>query len=95
MADTGTGDVENPELTNALPLKPGVGPNIAVYARNVFLVLISTFPAHSPTFFSRSSPYLLIALVLANAVSRVGPAEENGYRNMCYCALIEGWFFTL
>ena len=45
--------------------------------------------------FSRSSPYLLIALVLANAVSRVGPAEENGYRNMCYCALIEGWFFTL
>ena len=34
---------ENPELTNILPGKPGVGPNIAMHAspttKNVFLVL--------------------------------------------------------
>ena len=38
---------ENPELTNVLPLKPGVGQNIAMHASpaatNFFLVLISTF----------------------------------------------------
>ena len=43
------------ELTNILPLKPGVGQNIAIHAsptaRNIFLVQISTFPVHSPSFF--------------------------------------------
>ena len=38
--------VENPELTNCLSLKPGVGQNIAMHAsptaRNNLLVLIST-----------------------------------------------------
>ena len=43
--------VENPELTNVLPLRPGVGQSIATHASpaamNFFLVLISTFPVHS------------------------------------------------
>ena len=47
--------VENPELTDVLPLKPGVGQIIAMHAshtaRNSFLVLILTFPVHSPSFF--------------------------------------------
>ena len=59
--------VENPGLTNVLPLKLGVGQNIAMHAsptaRNYFLVLISTFPVHSPSF--SSEPYFLTALVLA------------------------------
>ena len=42
-------------LTSVLPLKPGVGQNIATRAlstaMNFFLVLISTFPVHSPSFF--------------------------------------------
>ena len=42
--------VENPELTNLLPLKPELGQNIATdaspTARNVFLDLISTFVVH-------------------------------------------------
>ena len=44
--------VENPELANVLPLKPGAGQNIATHAsstvRNFFLVLIRTFSVHSP-----------------------------------------------
>ena len=44
--------VENPELTNVLPLKLGIAQNIATHAsptaRNVFLVLISTFSVRSP-----------------------------------------------
>ena len=59
--------VENPELTDVLPLKPGVCQNIATHAsptaRNFFLALIWmgvkhqltyliwTFPVHSPSFF--------------------------------------------
>ena len=46
--------VENPERTNDLPSKPGVGQNIAPHtspiARNVFFVLISTFPVYSLSF---------------------------------------------
>ena len=45
---------ENPELTNGLSLKPGVGQNIATHAsltaKNVFLVLISIFAVLSPSF---------------------------------------------
>ena len=69
---------ENPELTNVLPLKPGVSQNMAMHAlptaRNFFLVLISTFLVHSLSFLcvSRSSPYCLTALVLANAASCLG-----------------------
>ena len=48
--------VENPELINVFPLKPGVGQKIAMYAlltaRNFFHVLISTSHVHSPSFFS-------------------------------------------
>ena len=43
-AEISVPSVENPELTNVLPLKPGVGQNIAVHAsptaRNFFHVLI-------------------------------------------------------
>ena len=49
--------VENPQLMNVLPLKPGVSQNIAMYAlltaRNFFHVLISTYQVHSPSFFSK------------------------------------------
>ena len=42
--------VENTELTNVLPLKSGLGQNIAMHAsptaRNFFLVLISAIPVH-------------------------------------------------
>ena len=74
--------VENPELTNVLPLKPGIGQNITIHvsptARNFFLVLISTFLFHSPSFFSLQSHSSLFnfALVLAYAVSCVGPGNE-------------------
>ena len=47
--------VESTELMNVFPLRLGVvGQNIATdvlpSARNFFLVLISTFPFHSPSF---------------------------------------------
>ena len=52
--------VENPELTNVFPLKPGVGQNVVTYASpastHFFLVLISTFPVHSPSFFQNHLP---------------------------------------
>ena len=47
--------VENSELRTALPLKPGVGENIAIRAsctaRNFVFSLISIFPVHSSSFF--------------------------------------------
>ena len=52
--------VENPELTDVLPLKPGVCQNIATHAsptaRNFFRVRISTFQIHSPSFFPNLLP---------------------------------------
>ena len=43
------------------PLTPGVGQNIAMHAspaaRNFFLALISTFPVHSPSYFSLLNPF--------------------------------------
>ena len=51
---------ENLKLANVLPLKPGVGQNIALHAssaaRNVFPVLYSTLMVHSPSFFSSPNP---------------------------------------
>ena len=48
--------VENTELTSVLPLKLGVGQNIATHASpapgDFFDVLTSTFKVHSPSFFS-------------------------------------------
>ena len=45
--------VENSELTNVLPLKPGIGQNIATLAlltaRNFFQVQMYTFLVHSPS----------------------------------------------
>ena len=66
---------------HVLPLlKPGVGQNIAMHAlptaRNFLLLLISTFPVHSPSIFFRSSPYFLAALVLANTVCCVVPWKK-------------------
>ena len=65
--------VENPELTNVLPLKPGVGQNLAVHAlstaRNFFLVLDNLyFPVHSSSFFSNllSFFFLLLFFLLCN-----------------------------
>ena len=50
-AETKVPSVDNVELTNVLPLKPGVGRKIATFATstmmNIFHVLISTFPVHS------------------------------------------------
>ena len=52
--------VENPEVTSVFPLKPREGQNIARHAsptaRSSFLLLISTFPVHSPSFFSNPFP---------------------------------------
>ena len=76
--------VENPELITVLLVKPGMGQNITTHvsptARNFFLVLISAFLFHSPlgVFQSHSSPFSF-ALVLANAVSCVGPWNEIGH----------------
>ena len=71
---------DNPELTNVLPSKPGVGQKIVMHAfptaRNFFLVLILTFQVHSPSFFKILS--LLFNCVIANAVSRVGPLNKPG-----------------
>ena len=52
-ADIKVPSVENAEMTDVQPLRRGVGQNIATRAlptaRNFFLVLISAFPAHSPS----------------------------------------------
>ena len=53
--------VGNPELTNVLPLKPGVGQSTmhaSPTARNFFLVLILTFLVHSPSFIPNPLPCL-------------------------------------
>ena len=68
--------VENPELTNALPLKPGVCQNIAMHAspttRNFFLVLILTLQVHSPSFIPNPLPavFVLAAFSVDRTVSR-------------------------
>ena len=53
-------------------------------ARNLFLVLISTYPVHSASFVSRYSLYFLTTLVLANAVFRVGPRNRIGHLADCH-----------
>ena len=77
--------VEDPELTVALPFKPGVGQNIATHtsstARDIFFVLISTFLVHSPSFFLNLLITFLTVSVLANAVSHVGL-----WNKICYPA---------
>ena len=74
--------VENPELTNVLHLKPGVGQNIATHASpttmNLFLVLISTSRSIRLNFFKPSALFST-ALALANAVSRAGPRNQMGH----------------
>ena len=54
-AEINVSSVENSELWIALPLKTGVGENIATHvsctAWNFFVSLISTFPVRSPSFF--------------------------------------------
>ena len=69
--------VENPELTNVvLPLKTGTDQNIARHAspiaRSICLVQFSTFRSIHLHFFYKLFPCLFNALVLANAVFRVG-----------------------
>ena len=62
---------------NVLLLKPEVGQNIATpdspSAIKLFLVLNFYLPGPFTVIFSKSSPYFLTALVLANTVFRVGP----------------------
>ena len=58
-AEINVPSVENPKLTDVLP-KPEAGQNIATHAsptaRNLFLVIISTFPVHSPSLILSSKP---------------------------------------
>ena len=53
--------VENPGLSKVFSVKPGIGQNIAMHAspaaRNVFLVLISTFLSIHLPIYSKSSHY--------------------------------------
>ena len=68
------------QSSKVLPLKPGIGQNIAMHAsftaRNVFFVLISTFPVHSPSFFQSLS---WVSPVLCRFLCR--PAEYN--KSLC------------
>ena len=49
--------------SKVLPLKPGVGQNIALHAsltaRYFFFELISTLPVHSPAFFQTSAEFFM------------------------------------
>ena len=65
--------VENPELskTKVLPNLDNMVLHALPTARRFFLVLASTFPVCSASFFSKSSALILTALVL-NAVFCVG-----------------------
>ena len=74
-AESKVPSVENPELTDVLPSKPGVGQNTAVYAspiRNFFLVLISTLPVHPPSssffviffFFKSTASFLKLCCIV-------------------------------
>jgi len=51
-------------------------------AKNFFLVLISTFRVYSHSFLPKPCPYFLIALVFANAFSRVGDLVHHHNRFM-------------
>ena len=68
--------VENPELTDVLPLKLGVGQN---YCQKI--LSCPSFDISGPfTFaFSKSSPNFLIALVVADGISLVGPRNKVGH----------------
>jgi len=74
---------ENSELTNVLPLKPGVGQNVATRAFfthcQKFLPCPNFyFPGPFDFFCFPFPPYILTASVLANAVSRLGPRNKRG-----------------
>ena len=77
--------VENPELTDDVPLKPGVGQNITMHALptawNFFPVLISAFPVHSPSFYFRSSP----SLYSHKWFKQVPMGSAYGYPNVWLC----------
>ena len=53
-AEIKVSSAENPELTNVLPIKRGLGRNISLHVlptlRNFFVGLISMFPVHSSFF---------------------------------------------
>ena len=68
-----------------LPLKPGIG-YLTMYvsstARNLFIVLISTFPVNSPKFFPNSLPtFNCVSLPSFGkfTVSHVGPWNKTGH----------------
>ena len=69
--------VDNPETLEILPLKLGVGLNIAMHASPTarvffFFLLISTFQAHAASFFENLSLVFCLVLVVANAGPCVG-----------------------
>ena len=64
-----------PEQTSVLPLQPGAGHARFARCHEPPLVL----PVHSPLLLSKSSPCYFTALVLANAVSCVGPPNKIGH----------------
>ena len=70
------------ELSKALPLKPGLGQNIATHAspttRNVFVVQPSTIPVHSTSLFQN---HFLTALVWLMQF----PMWAHGIRCVCVC----------
>ena len=74
--------IRNPELTNVLPSKPGVGQKIAIHAfstARTFFLACSNFDHPGPfTFFSKSPPKFLTVLQ-ANAISPVGLRNKIGY----------------
>ena len=73
--------VENSELPKVLPLKPGVGQNIAMHASSTAMnfFLISTFPVHSTSFFSGLS-LVFLALTVANTAPCMSPQRKFGHR---------------
>jgi len=77
-------DYELAKCSSFISLWAGIGQNIAMHALstagNFFLVLISTFPVHSPPFFPKYSPYFLNVLVLANVAFHVGSQNKRHQR---------------
>ena len=66
---------------NALPLKPGVGQNVALHATltaRISSLLISTLPVHSPAFFQNLSRFFHV-LAVANTGFCVGRQKRIGH----------------
>ena len=86
--------VENMEPTNVLPLKSGLGQNIAMHAsptaRKFFLVLISAIPVHWPSFFPSplhlNPTHLFIHVDPWNKSSHLVPSHKRVKQVPVVCA---------